>query len=62
MTNLTNNDPPSHTHVRRFLRDAFSAKRIGWLEPGVVEIVRQVVDDIVKEGAANGCRVDLVNH
>ena len=59
--NLTNNDPPSHTHVRRFLRDALSAKRIKWLEPQVVEIVRDVIDDLVEMTPVNGGGVDLVN-
>lgn len=57
--NLTNNDPPSHTHVRRFLRDAFSAKRIKWLEPQVQAIVTDVVDHLeAMTPGTNG--VDLV--
>jgi cytochrome P450 len=42
--NLSNNDPPSHTKVRHFLRDAFSARRIGWLEPHVRRLVEECVD------------------
>ena len=42
--NLSNNDPPSHTHVRHFLRDAFSVRRIGWLEPHVRRLTEACVD------------------
>jgi len=42
--NLSNNDAPSHTHVRHFLRDAFSVRRIGWLEPHVRRLVETCVD------------------
>ncbi|MCA9987687.1 MAG: cytochrome P450, partial [Anaerolineales bacterium] len=57
MPNLSNNDPPSHTQVRRFLNDAFTPKRIKWLEPHVRRIVNEAIDafshkpqvDLIKE-------------
>jgi hypothetical protein len=42
--NLSNNDPPSHTSVRRFLRDAFNPKRIVWLEPHVRRLALAAVE------------------
>jgi hypothetical protein len=58
--NLTNNDPPSHTLVRRFLRDAFSVRRIQWLEPRVRQIVSEVVDGLVEKTPVKKGGVDLV--
>ena len=48
--NLSNNDAPSHTKVRHFLRDAFSARRIGWLEPHVRRLAEQCVDGFAARG------------
>jgi cytochrome P450 len=45
--NLSNNDPPSHQHVRHFLRDAFSPRRITWLEPHVRRLAETCVDGFV---------------
>lgn len=42
--NLSNNDPPSHTQVRGFLHDAFSPRRIAWLEPHVRRLANAAVD------------------
>lgn len=55
MPNLSNNDPPSHTQVRRFLQNAFTSKRIKWLEPHVRRLVNEAIDGFVGQG-----RVDLV--
>ncbi len=52
---LTNNDPPSHTQVRRFLQYAFTPKRIKWIEPRVRELVNDAID-----GFIDNKRVDLV--
>jgi cytochrome P450 len=57
--NLSNNDPPSHTSVRRFLRDAFSPHRIGWIEPSVRRLATRAVDAIEPRLRA-GESVDLV--
>ena len=48
--NLSNNDPPSHTHVRRFLNDAFTPRRIQWLEPHVRRIVNEAIDSFIHMG------------
>ena len=48
--NLSNNDPPSHTQVRRFLNDAFTPKRIQWLEPHVRRIVNKSIDRFIHMG------------
>lgn len=58
--NLSNNDPPSHTAVRRFLRDAFSPRRIGWIEPAVRRLAAQAVDRVERRLRA-GETVDLVD-
>jgi cytochrome P450 len=57
--NLSNNDPPSHTAVRRFLRDAFSPRRIGWIEPAVRRLARRAVDEVERR-LRMGETVDLV--
>ena len=53
--NLSNNDPPSHTQVRRFLNEAFLPRRIKWIEPHVRRIVTEVIDGFIEKG-----KVDLV--
>lgn len=59
--NLSNNDPPSHPKVRGFLHDAFSPRRITWLEPHVRRLANAAVDrfaDRLRDGSVN--EVDLV--
>lgn len=51
--NLSNNDPPSHTQVRRFLNKAFTPKRIAWLEPTVRELVNESIDGFIEDGAVD---------
>ncbi|MGD9997463.1 MAG: cytochrome P450, partial [Ilumatobacteraceae bacterium] len=51
--NLSNNDPPSHHHVRHFLRDAFSPRRIGWLEPHVRRLAEACVAGFADRGAGD---------
>jgi cytochrome P450 len=53
--NLSNNDPPSHTQVRHFLQDAFTPRRIAWLEPHVRRLVRDAIGAFPREG-----EIDLV--
>ncbi|MFT7650368.1 MAG: cytochrome P450 [Candidatus Poriferisodalaceae bacterium] len=48
--NLSNNDPPSHTQVRRFLNKAFTPKRILWLEPHVRRLVNEAIDSFIEAG------------
>jgi len=47
VANLSNNDPPSHSQVRKFLKDAFTPKRIGWLEPYVRTIVTNSINSFI---------------
>ena len=53
--NLSNNDPPSHKQVRSFLNNAFTPKRIKWLEPYVHTIVTNSIDSFIHKG-----KTDLV--
>jgi cytochrome P450 len=57
--NLSNNDAPSHTSVRGFLRDAFNPRRVTWLEPHVTRLATAAVDRIAPRLHA-GEVVDLV--
>ena len=50
---LSNNDPPSHTQVRQFLRNAFTPGKIKWLEPVVREIVVTEIERIADWGKAD---------
>lgn len=52
---LTNNDPPSHTNVRRFLQNAFTPKRIKWIEPHIRTLVIETIESFIHKG-----KVDLV--
>ncbi|WP_162941629.1 cytochrome P450 [Desertimonas flava] len=58
--NLSNNDAPSHTMVRGFLRDAFNPRRISWLEPHVTRLATAAVDR-VEQRLRRGEVVDLVD-
>ena len=58
--NLSNNDPPSHTHVRGFLRDAFNPRRVRWLESHVVRLATASVDRF-EPRLRRGEEVDLVD-
>jgi cytochrome P450 len=60
--NLSNNDPPSHTRVRHFLKDAFTPRRITWLEPHVRRLTNEAVDGFsaMPVGTASK-QVDLVD-
>jgi cytochrome P450 len=59
--NLSNNDPPSHPQVRKFLQDAFGPRRITWLEPHVRRLANDAVDRFAP-GLLDGSvtEVDLV--
>jgi len=60
--NLSNNDPPSHTHVRKFLRDAFTPRRLAWLEPIIVGLADDAVERIESVFAADAdAEVDMVD-
>jgi cytochrome P450 len=45
---LLTNDPPSHTHYRRIVSRAFTARRIAALEPGVAAIIGELIDGLAK--------------
>ena len=59
--NLSNNDPPSHPQVRKFLQDAFGPRRITWLEPHVRRLANDAIDRFAP-GLLDGSvtEVDLV--
>ena len=54
-TSLVFNDPPLHTRVRRLLIGAMSPKAIALMQPGLV----QLIDDLLDRLEARG-RVDLI--
>ncbi|MFI5867542.1 cytochrome P450 [Streptomyces sp. NPDC051546] len=41
---LVHSDPPQHTHYRRLLTQAFSARRVSRLEPRIEQIVQEHLD------------------
>ncbi len=51
---LSNNDPPNHLQVRAFLKDAFTPKRVKWIEPHVRRLVNDAIDKFIDKG-----KVDL---
>lgn len=50
---FSNNDPPSHTHVRQFTGNAFTPKRIKWIEPHVRRLITEAIDKIIDQGRAD---------
>ncbi|MEM9773691.1 MAG: cytochrome P450 [Chloroflexota bacterium] len=52
---LSNNDPPSHQHVRKFLSDAFTPRRVRWIEPHIRTLVNEAIDQFIHKG-----KVDIV--
>lgn len=52
---LLTNDPPSHTHYRRIVSKAFTARRVAALEPGVAKVIDELID-----GLATSDDVDFV--
>lgn len=47
---LTNNDPPSHTKIRRLVNKAFTARRVADRETRVRAIANSLIDDFVGDG------------
>jgi cytochrome P450 len=52
-TSLVFNDPPLHTHVRRAIQGALSARVISEMEVGLVALVDRLLDDIAAKGRAD---------
>lgn len=50
---FSNNKPPSHTEVRKFINDAFTPKRIKWLEPQMRRLVNEAIDKMIDQGSAD---------
>ncbi|MEM7530592.1 MAG: cytochrome P450 [Chloroflexota bacterium] len=50
---LSNNDPPSHLHVRKFLSNAFTPKRVQWIEPHIRRLVNETIDQFIHMGRAD---------
>ncbi len=52
-------DPPEHTRIRKLLDGAFSAHRVKTLEPGITQIIVNLVEQVA-EKAASGQVIDGV--
>ena len=50
---LLTNDPPSHTHYRRIVSRAFTARRIAALEPNVKRVVKDLTSELGRRGRAD---------
>ena len=46
-------DPPYHTRVRRLMEKAFTAHRVKQLEPGITDIVVDIIESIADKGRAD---------
>ena len=53
-------DPPEHTRYRRLVTRAFSARAVARLRERTEAIADELLDDLEREAAADGGRVDLV--
>lgn len=60
-TSLVFNDPPLHTRVRRLIVGALAPKAIERMEPGLVQLVERLLDDMQARWRA-GQPVDLIEH
>ena len=52
-TSLVFNDPPLHTRVRKLIMGALTRRAIADLEPGLVALVDQLLDDIEARGGGD---------
>ena len=43
-------DPPRHTKLRSLVSRGFTPRQVAWLNEHVVDMARQVVDDVVVRG------------
>lgn len=50
---LLHQDPPKHTHMRRFVTDAFTPRRIDQLRPRFQELADSLVDGLPESGPAD---------
>jgi cytochrome P450 len=55
-TSLVFNDPPLHTHVRRAIIGALSARTVAEMEPAIVALVDRLLDTLAQKR-----RVDLID-
>ncbi len=49
-------DPPEHTRLRRLLENAFTAHRVKSLEPGIRQLVIDVIEPLAQRGFADGMK------
>jgi cytochrome P450 len=49
-------DPPYHTRIRKLMDHAFSAHRVKQLEPGIRDIIVDVIEGIADKGAADAVK------
>lgn len=47
-------DPPYHTKIRKLMEKAFTAHRVKTLEPGITEVVANLIDKFADRGQAEG--------
>ncbi|WP_245638653.1 cytochrome P450 [Hydrogenophaga palleronii] len=52
-TSLVFNDPPLHTRVRRLIMGALTRRAIAEMEPGLVSLVNQLLDQIAARGGGD---------
>ncbi len=52
-TSLVFNDPPLHTRVRRLIMGALTRRAIAEMEPGLVQLVDQLLDDLQARGGGD---------
>lgn len=52
-TSLVFNDPPLHTRVRRLIMGALTRRAIAEMEPGLVQLVDQLLDDMQARGGGD---------
>ena len=52
-TSLVFDDPPLHTHVRRAIIGAVSARAIAGMESGLVAVVDHLLDEMARRGRAD---------
>jgi len=49
-------DPPQHTRLRRLIENAFSAHRVKNLEPGIRQIVTDLIEPLAERGYGDGMK------
>lgn len=62
MTSMLSQDEPHHRRLRSLVEQAFLRRSVQGMQPRIEELANQFLDETDRRAAANGGRVDLMEH